>query len=90
MNDQQKLINDNVQERLRSLESQQQLMTAFFYGLIETHPDPAQLKQSLIQCSEYMIANANAQPLPDDWIAQLIEYRQVLLNWIERRIQDND
>lgn len=86
MSEQQQLINDNVQERLRSLESQQQLMTAFFYGLIETHPDPAQLKQALTECSERMIASANAQPLPDDWIAGLIEYRQVLLNWIDRRI----
>ncbi|MDT4329789.1 hypothetical protein RPD76_07695 [Methylomonas sp. MV1] len=86
MTEQQRLINENVQERLRALESQQQLMTAFFYGLIETHPDPAQLKQALIACSEAMIGNANAQPLPDDWISGLIEFRQLLLTWLDRRI----
>ncbi|MDO8941517.1 MAG: hypothetical protein Q7U98_20350 [Methylicorpusculum sp.] len=87
MAEQQNLINDNVQERLRSLESQQQLMTAFFYGLIETHPEPEQLKRALTECSERMIASANAQPLPDDWLAGLIEFRQVLLSWLDRRIE---
>jgi hypothetical protein len=86
---QQAAINENVQERLRALECQQQIMTAFFYGVIETHPQPEQLKQLLMECSEMQIANANAKPIPDDWIRQAIGYRQVLLHWLDRRIAEN-
>lgn len=86
MGENQDLINANVQERLRALECQQQIMTAFFYGLIESYPEPEQLKRLFVECSEIQIANANAKPIHDDWIRQAIEYRNVLLHWIDRKI----
>jgi hypothetical protein len=83
MSDQQDLINANVQERLRTLECQQQIITAFFYAAIETHPAPDELKRRFVECSERIIANSAAKPIPDDWLTQSIRYRDMLLQWID-------
>ena len=86
MSENQDLINDNVQERLRDLEVQQQVMTAFFYAVIETHSSPAELKDRFVLASEHIIASSVHKPLPDAWLRQLNTYRNVLVQWCDKRI----
>ena len=38
-------INHNIQERLRALEGQQQVMVTLLVAMIETHPRPEALRQ---------------------------------------------
>lgn len=86
MSENQDLINNNVQERLRALECQQQMITAFFYAAIETHPAPDQLKQCFVESSERLIATSIDKPLPDDWLRQSIGYRDMLVLLIDNKI----
>lgn len=82
----QEQINLNVQERLRDLEAQQQIMTAFFYAVIETHPSPAELKDKFALASEQVIASSIHKPLPDSWLRQLSTYRNVLDGLLDQNI----
>ncbi|MGZ4957421.1 MAG: hypothetical protein ACXWAT_11055 [Methylobacter sp.] len=86
MSENQDLINTNVQERLRALECQQQIMTAFFYAVIATHPEPEQLKRVFFEGSERIISSSMNKPLPDDWLRQAIDYRDMLMHGIDRKI----
>lgn len=86
MSENQDSINNNVQERLRDLEAQQQIMTAFFYALIETHPSPAELKDKFVLATEHIIASSVHKPLPDTWLRQLNAYREVLVQLCENCI----
>ena len=83
----QEQINLNVQERLRDLEAQQQIITAFIYAAIETHPTPVALKDKFALASEHIIASSIDKPLPDTWLRQLSAYRNVLDKWFDERIR---
>ena len=86
MNEKQALINTNVQQRLCTLECQQQIMTAFFYAAIKTHSAPLELKQQFLEASERIIASSIDKPLDDNWLRQSIGYRDMLLQWIDRSV----
>ncbi len=86
MNENQDLINTNVQERLCKLECEQQIMTAFFYAVIATHPEPEQLKPVFFEGSERIIASNMSKALPDAWLRQSIDYRDMLMHGIDRKI----
>lgn len=75
----QEAINLNVQERLRSLEAAQSIMSAFLFAVAETHPDPAHLRDQFVKRSEMLIAGMLARELAEDYIDSAASYREALL-----------
>lgn len=61
-------VNDNVQERLRALAANQQVMVALMVALIETHPNPAALRKQFGFHYETLHAGWLNSELYDDWI----------------------
>lgn len=76
----QKAINLNVQQRLRALEAQMQVLVPFCIALIETHPDRdrLRLRQRFAFHAETLKARALNSAIADDFLTELDRLRQVL------------
>ncbi|WP_019561731.1 hypothetical protein [Caldimonas manganoxidans] len=74
----QKAINLNVQQRLRALEAQMQVLVPFCIALIETHPDRDRLRQRFAFHAETLKARALNSAIADDFLTELDRLRQVL------------
>jgi hypothetical protein len=61
-------INENIQERLRALEAQQQVFFALLAGIIETHPKPEVLRKQFAFHFETIHSVWLNNPLAEDWI----------------------
>lgn len=77
-------INTNVQERLRSLEASQQIMTAFLFAVGETIQDKDALRRQFLLRSETLISGMLSRELQEDWIDAAISYREALLSALSK------
>ncbi|WP_310614043.1 hypothetical protein [Limnohabitans sp.] len=84
MDEVQRQINQNVQERLRSLEASQQVLTAFLVALIETHPNRESLKRQFVFHAETLHATSLSKALPEDWIDSAAAFQQLLVSSFDR------
>ncbi|WP_089083898.1 hypothetical protein [Aquitalea magnusonii] len=81
MSNQQDAINLNVQERLRTLEVQQQVMTSLLISLLSTHSNPSAAKKVFQISSEHLVSNWLSSALQESWIEQGVAYRDMLLHY---------
>ena len=77
-------LNENIQERLRALEAQQQVFFALLAGMIETHPKPEALRKQFGFHFETLHAGWLNKPLADDWIDAGVAVRQALDDTFDR------
>ncbi len=82
--DNQKQINLNVQERLRNLESSQEIISAFLFAVCETHQDKNLLRDTFLLRSEILISRMLSRELPDDYIDLATSYRKALLHALDQ------
>lgn len=61
-------INDNIQERLRALEEQQQVFCAIAVALIETHPRPEAAREQFAYHFETLHSRWLNSQIAEDWI----------------------
>lgn len=61
-------INDNVQERLRALEAQQQVFCSLLVAMIETHPRPDELRKQFSLHFETLNSGWLNSQLAEDWL----------------------
>lgn len=71
-------VNDNVQERLREISANQQVMVAFLVALIETHPNPAALRKQFGFHYETLHAGWLNKPLAEDWLDEAAALHRAL------------
>lgn len=77
-------INDNVQERLRGISANQQVMVAFLVALIETHPNPAALRKQFGFHYETLHAGWLNSELAEDWLDEAAALRRALDSAFDR------
>lgn len=71
-------LNENVQERLRAAEANQQVFFALLAGIIETHPDRAALRKRFAFHYETLHAGWLNKPLAEDWLDAAAALHQAL------------
>ena len=77
-------INDNIQERLRALEAQQQVFCTFAVSLAETHPRPEAIRQQFAFHYETLHGRWLNSEISDDWIDAADALRRVLDSAFDR------
>lgn len=80
----QKEININVQERLRSLESGLQVMVSLAVAGIETHPDPEKFRKQFAFHYETLHSRWLNSPLAEDWLDAADQLRRALDSAFDR------
>lgn len=68
MDERQEQINQNVQQRLRSLEAASLIDMAVISALIATHPRPMALREAIEQSAQRLIANSLNTGVSDDFV----------------------
>lgn len=67
-----------MQQRLRALAANQQVMVAFLVALIETHPDPVALRKQFGFHYETLHAGWLNLPLSEDWLDEAAALQRAL------------
>lgn len=80
-------LNDNVQERLRALAANQQVMVALLVALIETHPKPAAWRRQYRLHYETLLAGWLNTPLAEDWLDEAAALHRALDGAFDRPSQ---
>ena len=77
--DKQSEINANVQDRLRTLEAEGQVMVTLLVAAIETHPEPDKLRQQFAYHYETLHGRwLNNSQLPEEWLDAAAALHKVL------------
>lgn len=76
--DKQSEVNANVQDRLRTLEAEGQVMVTLLVAAIETHPEPDKLRQQFAHHYETLHGRWLNSVLPEDWLDAGAELHRVL------------
>lgn len=71
-------VNVNVQERLRTIEANGQVLAALLVAAIETHPEPDKLRQQFNYHYETLNGGWLNSALPEDWLDAAAELHKVL------------
>lgn len=77
-------INDNIQERLRALEAQNQVFCALVVSMIETHPRPDALRKQFDFHFESLNSRWLNSQISEDWIDAANLLRQALSSAFDR------
>lgn len=76
-------INLNVQERLRSIEASQSIISAFLFAVAETHQDKESLRKQFLLRSETWISVSLSSGVQEDYIDSAVTYREALLRALD-------
>ncbi|MCK6396037.1 hypothetical protein [Zoogloea sp.] len=77
-------LNDQIQERLRALQADIQVLVAFSIGVIETHPDREKLRKQFAFHYETLHGRWLNSEIAEDFLTEAAAIRDVLDSSFER------